>query len=73
MTWAGFGTFAAACTLFLVDVCEEAVYVDSIEFTYLFALVATYTSHLAYRHYVFAFVVVVATYSVAKVVWYEFD
>ena len=73
MTRACFGAFAAAGALVLVDVGEESVYVYSVCFADLFALVASDTANLTDRHNVLAFVVVVATNSMSKVVRDKFD
>ena len=57
----------------MVDVGEESIYVDGVCFADLFAFVASDAAYLADRHYVFAFVVVVATYGMSKVVRNKFD
>ena len=73
MTRACFGALAAAGAFVLVDVGEESVNVDGVRFANLFAFVASDTSNLADRHNVFAFVVVVATNRMSKVVRNKFN
>ena len=73
MTRACFGAGAAAGALVLVDVGEESVNVDGVRFANLFAFVASDTSNLADRHNVLAFVVVVATNRMSKVVRNKFN
>ena len=57
----------------MVDVCEESVDVNCVEFAGFLALVTSDTANFTDTHYVFTFVVVVASDGVSKVVWYEFN